>query len=58
MWELIESIGDRFYWRRVDNGDIDPIYIYNVTNDPKTPPSTDGGYYKLNTIKRLKGDIR
>lgn len=56
MWELIESIGDRYYWRRIDKED-GPIYIYNVTNDPKTPPSTDTGYYLLKTIKRLKGDL-
>lgn len=49
-WALKEQTGGYFFWQRREMGKT----VYNCTKS-EVPPDTDGGYYNLDALKRLKG---
>lgn len=54
LWIAFEKNQHRTYWKRTDEDGRD---YYNCTpNDAPPPSNDDGGYYELDSLKKLKGD--
>lgn len=53
-WEAKGKRGGYFFWKYEDE---DGKTVYNVTKEPK-PPTTDGGYYSLGYLLKVKGLLK
>ena len=65
-WELVFEGKTHYFWRKlVTSEEIWELtktnnnggYIYTSTNEKVKPSITSGGYYSLDYIKRIKGEM-
>lgn len=54
-WKLVLERDGYWFWRYYE--DLDYRAVYNVTQEPK-PPTTDGGYYSLGYLLKVKGLLK